>query len=99
MTESPNIPPENAGEAATCRGRRVAESAKAARAELAEAREHKKAGRRAERVGAVLALFGIETPEQAERLMATLLDPKRAGWRRFLLEELKARRTDRWPPA
>ena len=73
----------------------------AARRDLAEARERKLERKRRTRrlieVGGVMAAFGIETPEQAERLMETLVDPGREAWRRYLDETLGAERTERWP--
>ena len=71
------------------------------RRRLAEARERmlgrKRRTRRLIQVGGVMAAFGIDTPQQAERLMETLVDLGRPEWRRYLSETLGAEQPERWP--
>ena len=45
----------------------------------------------------MMAAYGIDTPEQAEKLMGALTTPERKAWRRYLLD-IGARQTDRWQP-
>lgn len=80
------------------RGTRPTPEQKAARQQLAEAREatleRKKRTRRLIQIGGTLDSYGITTPELADQLMQTLLADT---YDRLLLEGLGAHRTDKWP--
>lgn len=59
--------------------------------------ERKVRTRRLIQVGGVMAAWGIDTPDQADELMAALTSAGNKDWRRYLLGTLKASRTERWP--
>ncbi len=80
------------------RGTRPTPEQKAAREQLAEAKqstlERKKRTRRLIQMGGVLAAYGFETPEQAESVMHDLV---RDEWHKLTLEAHGVEPTERWP--